>query len=76
MKAENLKTLADAALAGDVQCTRALLDAGADVHDQNDLALCYAANRGHVEVLKWLSDHGADVHAGHDEPIQEAAASG
>ena len=39
METESTKTLADAALAGDVHSTRALLDAGTDVHDQNDLAL-------------------------------------
>ena len=46
---KNETTLADAASAGDVQCVCALLDAGADLHEQNDLALCCAAGRGQNE---------------------------
>ena len=43
---------------------KALLEAGADVHAGNDLALCWASMSGCTETVKLLLGTGADVHAG------------
>ena len=54
---------------------RLLLDRGANVHANNDEAVCSAARcRSDAAVLRLLLDHGADVHARNDEPVRAAVA--
>ena len=46
-----------------------LLDYGADVHADNDLALRWATKDGHLDVVKLLLDSGADIHAIGDDRL-------
>ena len=39
-----------------------LLNEGADVHANNDYALCCAATNGHKDVVELLLNEGVDVH--------------
>lgn len=50
-----------------------LLDAGADVHLKNGIALREAARNGQYAVVKILIDAGAEVHAYKDEALSWAA---
>jgi ankyrin repeat protein len=61
---------------GRVGNVRALLEAGADVHANNDEALRRAAEAGHTDVVRLLLGAGADVHARDDEALWRAARSG
>jgi len=53
-----------------------LLDAGADVHADDDYALRWASGKGHADVVKLLLDAGADVHAGNDYALRWASKNG
>lgn len=52
-----------AARTGQTDVVQVLLDAGVDVHAQDDLALRMAALSGQTEMVRLLLEHGADVHA-------------
>jgi hypothetical protein len=54
----------------------ALLNAGANIHTQDDNALRLAALYGRVNTVKALIDADADVHARNDYALRFAAASG
>ena len=66
------------------EVVKALLDAGADVHAGDDMALRWAAESGCLEAVKILlavrthegQDAGADVHAGKDQALCSAANRG
>ncbi len=53
-----------------------LLDGGADIHSDEDSALCYAATKGHKDVCALLFDRGAHVHAIDNSPLRHAAMNG
>jgi ankyrin repeat protein len=55
---------------------RWLLDAGADVHAKDDLALVGAALMGRADVILILLDAGADARARDDVPMSSAALGG
>jgi ankyrin repeat protein len=61
-----------AAMDGDTECVKALLDAGADVHVSVDAPLWYAAGGCHTDTMRTLIDAGADK----DIALLEAAANG
>ncbi|KAJ3044262.1 hypothetical protein HDV00_002582 [Rhizophlyctis rosea] len=65
-----------AARKGDVEVTRAALDAGADIHVEGDEALSSAALKGNVEVMALLLERGADVPVGAIRALEEAAKEG
>lgn len=50
-----------------------LLDAGADVHSDNDYALRFASGNGQTEVVKMLLKAGADIHAEKDYALRFAS---
>jgi ankyrin repeat protein len=69
-----------AAREGDTEIVKALLDAGADVHDSVDAPLWWAALGRHTETMRALIDSGADKdialleaamaeHNGHTETV-------
>jgi len=58
---------------GKTQFVKYLLDAGANVHAYNDIALRKAINYGHADVVKLLLDAGADVHADNYGALQWAS---
>ena len=61
-----------AAMDGDTECVKALLDAGADVHNSVDAPLWYAAGGHHTDTMRALLDAGANQ----DIALLEAAANG
>jgi ankyrin repeat protein len=61
-----------AAMDGDTECVKALLDAGADVHTSVDSPLWYAAGGRHTDTMRTLIDAGANQ----DIALLEAAANG
>ena len=52
------------------------IQAGADVHANNDEALLYASSNGHLPVVEVLIKAGADVHADNDEALRLASMYG
>jgi uncharacterized protein len=78
--AAGLTALVFAARVGDVESTRLLLDAGANVNDTADeglSALGFATVRGHVPVALFLLERGANANAadGGYSPLHWAAGS-
>jgi len=53
-----------------------LLQAGADVHANNDYLLCWAAENGDFELAVILLQNGANVEAGDGQPLRWAARKG
>ena len=53
-----------------------ILAAGADLHADDDQALCWAAERGHLPVVQALLAAGADLHANDDQALCWAANCG
>ena len=51
-----------AALKGNIEEVKRLVEEGADVHAGQEAALRYAAENGHLETVKWLVEAGADIH--------------
>ncbi len=52
------------------------MDAGADVHTDNDIALRLASRYGHLEAVKILLDAGANIHAKDNEALRWAKYKG
>jgi len=52
------------------------LNSGADIHDDNNLALRYAVSNSHLDVVKLLLDRGADIHDDDDWALRHAAYNG
>ena len=65
-----------AAARGHTAVAELLLDRGADVHYDDDLALCQAAGDGELESVRLLLDRGADVHARYERPMRGARIGG
>lgn len=68
-----------AARCGSWELVDMLIQCGADVHAQGDLALREAAeydDQNHKAVVQLLLQKGADVHTHHDSPLLAAAAHG
>ena len=68
--------LMNAAERGHADVVALLLDAGADVHADDDDALRWAASNGHAGVVALLLDAGADVHADNNCALRWAARYG
>ena len=49
-------------LAQEFSLTISMLEQGADIHAQGDLALRWAAMCGRLEIVKYLIERGADIH--------------
>jgi hypothetical protein len=56
-----------------LEVIKELIEQGADVHADNDSALCWASYYGHLELVKYLVEQGADVHANNDEALRWAS---
>ena len=68
--------LKNVAVLGDTEWCRVLLDAGADVHAEDDIALIMTAGNGHAATVKVLLDAGANVHAQRDASLFRASEHG
>lgn len=68
--------LVTAARYGVYKLVELLLDAGADVHYNNDDALHVASSNGHYDVVKLLLYRGADIHAYEDLALHCASKYG
>jgi len=65
--------LAKAALSGQVEVMRAILDAGYDVGvEENGCALIWAAGNGQIEASRMLIDAGMDIDLGHAAVLYSA----
>ena len=53
-----------------------LIEHGADIHAENDDALCWAVENGHLNVVKCLVEHGANIHTRNDYVLRHAADRG
>ncbi|KAJ3048796.1 hypothetical protein HK097_010195 [Rhizophlyctis rosea] len=65
-----------AAAVGDLAYTKYLLEAGGDVHADDDRALVETCAAGHVDVVKYLISKGAHVDVWEEEPLNRAGEKG
>jgi hypothetical protein len=61
---------------GDLGSIKSLLNAGANVHAEDDAALREAAYYGNIAAVKLLLEAGADVHARNDAALRGAERNG
>ena len=60
----------------DLQVIKELVEEGADIHANDDLALRWAAENGHLDVVKFLVKEGADIHVFDNIVLRWAAKNG
>ena len=65
--------LIEASKHGDLEKVKELVENGADIHAQDDHALCWSANNGQLDVVKYLVENGADIHAYNDDALRLSA---
>jgi ankyrin repeat protein len=56
------------------KCWRLLGDA--NIHADNDIALCNAAINGHLAVVECLINHGANIYANNNRAFRLASENG
>jgi len=61
---------------GDLPKVKSLIKKGANIHAENDAALCWSAENGHLEVVKFLVQNGANIHADSDYALRWATHNG
>ena len=61
---------------GDTEDVQILLEAGANVHAEDNFALFCASANGHTEIVKLLLEAGANVHAVHHQALRWASHRG
>jgi len=59
-----------------LEVVKFLVENGANIHANNDLALCWAAENGYLEIVKYLVENGANIHANNDCALRWAAYKG
>lgn len=64
------RILINSAIDGDVKKVKDALEAGADVHADDDYALRWASYKGNTEIVKFLLENSADVHAANDYALR------
>ena len=60
----------------DIVTWKYLVEHGANIHADEDLALRRASKNGHLEVVKYLVEQGADIHAFNDYALRDASLNG
>ena len=68
--------LIEASIDGDLDKVKYLVENGADVHADNDYALCLSAENGHFDIVKYLVENGTDIHAKNDHALCWSAKNG
>jgi ankyrin repeat protein len=68
--------LTRSAESGHLEIIRLLLEKGANIHEDNDLALAWGAQKGHLEVVRLLLEKGANIHANNDGALRYSAENG
>jgi len=53
-----------------------LLDHGANIHENQDMAFREACSHGKLDAVKFLISHGANIHANYDSALGEACVNG
>ncbi|PVU88970.1 hypothetical protein BB559_005283 [Furculomyces boomerangus] len=61
---------------GNLEFVKYLVENGADIRTNNDVAFRSASLNGHLDVVKYLVDNGADIHANNDSALRLAAKYG
>ena len=69
------RSAVECAIKGDTDNLARLIDAGWDLHFDQDLILRFALSCGHLETAKFLVSKGADIHAVGDEAFNSAVES-
>ena len=64
--------VAAACIQGHWEVAQYLVEEGADLHKEQELALHYAAEGGHFHAVKFLLEQGADIHAQDEQALCEA----
>ena len=59
-----------------VETFKFLVKCGADIHVDNDYALCWAAAAGYLDIVKYLVENGANVHVSNDLALRRSAKRG
>jgi ankyrin repeat protein len=57
---------------GCVEIVEYLVENGADIHAENDVALRGAAFYGNLEVVKYLTEHGANIHVDNEYALRSS----
>ncbi|QGR53608.1 ankyrin repeat-containing protein [Moumouvirus maliensis] len=68
--------LMHSSLSGNLEMIQFLIDRGANIHANNDIAVRNASLKGHLEVVKYLVSIGANVHTTENYAIRWAAREG
>ena len=68
--------LVQAAVAGDVETARILIQNGADLSTQSESCISVAAHHGHIEIMALLIEHSADIHHFGEYALRKAAGRG
>ena len=68
--------LINAARSADLKEVQSYIEAGADIHVQNDLPLRLACEHGQLELIKYLVAQGADISANDHQPLKWAVLRG
>ncbi|KAJ7114821.1 ankyrin repeat-containing domain protein [Mycena epipterygia] len=74
LDAEN--TLIEAARRGQTDSVRFLLENGADINSNDDLALFEASSEGHIDIVCLLLENGTDINAKDGSALCEATENG
>jgi ankyrin repeat protein len=61
---------------GHLEVVKFLVEKGANIHADNNLALRCASKYGHLEIVKFLVKNGADIHADNDRVLKLASLNG
>lgn len=65
-----------AALKGDLESVKYLVNRGADIHYNRDFAFMGAIENGHLNVVKYFLEKGVDINAFNSAPLLEAVKHG
>jgi ankyrin repeat protein len=63
-------------LAGHLHIVKHLIEIGADIHANNNEALCQSAAFGHLDIVKYLIESGADIHVNNDMALRMSSKYG
>src|SRR6185436_2766810 len=63
-------TIKQATLYNNIIGIKYLVKLGADIHEDNDIALQWSAANGYIDIVKYLIEHGADIAANYNYALR------